>query len=92
MTFIGPEVDTLQGLRGARSLIREHSISGNVERFREGLVSKAYTLVYHSTLGSRVLKEKKKNIRSNFDKCTRLLERERESFIDNLLAQIHFIV
>ena len=32
-----------------------------MERFREGLVFKAHGLVYHSTLGSRVIKEKKKS-------------------------------
>ena len=30
-----------------------------VERFRGGLVLKAHRLVYHSTLGSRVIKKKK---------------------------------
>ena len=31
----------------------------NVERFRGGLVFKAYIFLYHSTLGSRVIKKKK---------------------------------
>jgi len=31
-----------------------------VQRFRGGLVFKAYRLVYHSTLGSRVIKKIKK--------------------------------
>ena len=31
----------------------------NVKRFRGGLVSKAHILLYHSTLGSRVIKKKK---------------------------------
>ena len=31
----------------------------NVQRFRGGLVFKAHRLVYHSTLGSRVIKRKK---------------------------------
>jgi hypothetical protein len=31
-----------------------------VERFRGGLVFKAHRLLYHSTLGSRVIKKKKK--------------------------------
>ena len=30
----------------------------NVQRFRGGLVFKAHRLVYHSTLGSRVIKKK----------------------------------
>ena len=34
-------------------------LSRNVERFR-GLVFKAHTLLYHSTLSSRVIKKKKK--------------------------------
>jgi len=33
----------------------------NVKRFRAGLVFKAHRLVYHSTLGWRVIKKKKKN-------------------------------
>jgi len=32
----------------------------NVQRFRGGLVFKAHRLVYHSTLGSRVIIKKKK--------------------------------
>ena len=31
----------------------------NVQRFRGGLVCKAHRLVYHSTLGLRVIKKKK---------------------------------
>jgi hypothetical protein len=31
-----------------------------VEQFRGGLVSRAHRLLYHSTLGSRVIKKKKK--------------------------------
>jgi len=33
----------------------------NVQRFRGGLVFKAHRLLYHSTLGLRILKKKKKN-------------------------------
>ena len=33
----------------------------NVKRFRGGLVFKAHRLLYHSTLGSRVIKKKKKS-------------------------------
>ena len=33
---------------------------GNVQRFRGGLVFKAHRLVYHSTIGLRVIKKKKK--------------------------------
>ena len=32
----------------------------NVQRFRGGLVFKAHRLLYHSTLGLRVIKKKKK--------------------------------
>ena len=35
---------------------------GDVERFRGGLVFKALGLLYHSTLGSRVIKKKKRFI------------------------------
>ena len=37
---------------------------GNVQRFRGGLVVKAHRLVYHSTLGLRVIKKKKRRIGS----------------------------
>ena len=37
----------------------EKLLSRNVERFQGGLVFKAHRLVYHSTLGSRVVKKKK---------------------------------
>ena len=37
--------------------------SRNVNRFRGGLVFKAHRLVYHSTLGLRVIKKKKKSSR-----------------------------
>ena len=40
-----------------RRLVREHP---NMKRFRGGLVFKAHRLVYHSTLGLRVMKKKKK--------------------------------
>ena len=33
----------------------------NVKRFRGGLVFKAHRLLYHSTLGLRVIKKKKKS-------------------------------
>ena len=33
-------------------------LSRNVERFREALVFKAHRLMYHSTLGLRVIKKK----------------------------------
>jgi hypothetical protein len=33
-----------------------------MERLRGGLVFKAHRLLYHSTLGSRVIKKKKKDV------------------------------
>ena len=41
--------------------IQEQLLSRNVERCRGGLVFKAHRLVYHSTLGLRVIKKKKKS-------------------------------
>ena len=35
-------------------------LSRNVKRFRGGLVVKAHGLLYHSTLGLRVIKKKKR--------------------------------
>jgi len=40
--------------------IEEQLRSRNVKRFRGGLVFKAHRLLYHSTLGLRVIKKKKK--------------------------------
>ena len=37
-------------------------VGRNVKRFRGGLVLKAHRLLYHSTLVSRVIKKKKKNL------------------------------
>ena len=39
--------------------IQDQVLSRNVERFRGGLVSKAHRLLYDSTLGSRVIMEKR---------------------------------
>ena len=47
---------------GVESLARENHRSGNVKRFRGGLVFKDHILVYHSTLGLRVIKKKKKKV------------------------------
>ena len=38
--------------------IQEQLLSRNVERFRRRLVLKAHTLLYHSTLGSRVIEKR----------------------------------
>ena len=40
--------------------IQEQLLSRNVERFRGGLVFKAHKFSYHSTLGSRVIKKKRR--------------------------------
>ena len=40
--------------------IQEQLLYRNVQRFRGGLVLKAHRLVYHATLGLRVIKKKKK--------------------------------
>jgi len=39
---------------------REQLLGRNVQRFRGGLVFKAHRLLYHSTLGLRVITKKKK--------------------------------
>jgi len=43
--------------------LSEEVEEGCVKRFRGGLVFKAHRLVYHSTLGLRVMKKKKKKDR-----------------------------
>ena len=49
--------------------IWEQRLSRNLERFRGGLVVKAHRLLYHSTLGSRVITKKE----SDFIECRRTL-------------------
>ena len=39
-----------------------HECRGLVKRFRAGLVLRAHRLLYHSTLGSRVIRNKNKNL------------------------------
>ena len=39
--------------------IEEGTLRGNVKRFQGGLVFEAPRLVYHSTLGSRVVKKRR---------------------------------
>ena len=41
--------------------IEEQLLGRNVKRFRGGLVFKAHRILYHSTLGSTVIKKKKKS-------------------------------
>ena len=43
-----------------REMISDDLLRRNVQQFRGGLVFKADRLVYHSTLGSRVIKKKKR--------------------------------
>ena len=38
-----------------------------MKRFRGGLVFKAHRLLYHSTLGLRVIKKKKRKVRVSLD-------------------------
>ena len=70
-----------------------------MQRFRDGLVFKAHRLLYHSTLGLRVIKKKKylagalKQPHARRDLlCCQHLDREREFIIDNLLVRIHFTI
>ena len=49
---------------GSSAKRKEELIRRNVERFREVLVFKAHRLLYHSTLGLRVIKKKKNEILS----------------------------
>ena len=45
-------------------VLRQHQLPHrNVQRFRGGLVFKAHRLLYHSTLGLRVIKKKKNVLR-----------------------------
>jgi len=53
----------------AKFSAREQLHYRNVKRFRGGLVFKAYRLVYHSTLGLRVIKKKKKHGVQEFQPC-----------------------
>ena len=47
---------------GVVNILHHHPPRGNVKRFRGGLVSKGHRWLYHSTLGSRVIKKKKKKV------------------------------
>ena len=57
---------------GGGHLALEQLLRRNVKPFRGGLVFKAHRLVYHSTLGLRVIKKKRERERA------RERERERE--------------
>ena len=60
-----PKVDSL-----CKASIYEQLLHTNMQRFRGGLVFKAHRHLYHSTLGLRVIKKKKKCI--SFQKSTAL--------------------
>jgi len=73
-----------------------------VQRFRGGLVFKAHRLLYHSSIGLRVIKKEDDKKGSALDEpglavdrgqdgCARLLQ-ESEFFIDNPLVRIHFVI
>jgi len=63
----------------------EQLLHRNVQRFRGGLVFKAHRLLYHSTLGLRVIKKRRRSDAVQ-DVLPRVLHKEREFFIDNLLV------
>ena len=55
--------DALRGAPGTVGLsIEEQLLHRNVKRFRGGLVFKAHRWLYHSTLGSIVIKKKKRSL------------------------------
>ena len=53
-------VESREGAEGARVWVPTELCSRNVERFRGGLVFQAHRLFYHSSLGSRVIKKKRR--------------------------------
>jgi len=73
-----------------------HLADRNVQRFRGGLAFKAHRLLYHSTLGLRVIKKKRRSAasRAASHECCDALPAscKRELFIDNLLVRIHCII
>ena len=54
-----PELQGPDESSGPDKWSRPDESSGPVQRFRGGLVFKAHRLLYHSTLGLRVIKKKK---------------------------------
>ena len=63
-----------------------------MKRFQGGLVFKAHRLLYHSTLGSRVIEKEKMPDLGVQDASMSPVARESEFFIDNLLVRIHSII
>ena len=57
----GTNPATLEQTQPLHTILRRRSrLRRNVRRFRGGLVSKALRLLYHSTLGSRGMKQKER--------------------------------
>ena len=59
----------------------------NVIRSREGLVSNAHRLVYHLTLGSRVIKKKKVKNHSIVNVCICLESNNEEEFASRVIMK-----
>ena len=72
--------------------IQEQLLRRNVKRFRGGLVFKAHRLLYHSTLGLRVIKKRREVADRDIERVQIHQLPEREFFIDNLLVRIHSII
>jgi len=73
LQFVVGEAELLEG-GGAESRVRDHeqlSVREVLRGFRGGLVFKAHSILYHSTLGLRVInkKRKKKKKSSLCEKC-----------------------
>ena len=56
-----PGNERLSDWYGKTKVRREQLLSRNVKRFPGGLVFRAHRLLYHSTLGSRVIKKKRRD-------------------------------
>jgi len=60
-----PEYLQLFKVDGAGFRVEEQVPCRNVQRFRGGLVIKAHGLLYHSTLGLRLIKKKTKKVQGS---------------------------
>ena len=63
---------------GVHSGFRGWGLGRNVKRFRGGLACQAHRLLYHSTLGSRVIKKKKVGVNREEEGWGGTAARERE--------------
>ena len=70
-----------RGCETTSSLARKRPLHRNVQRFRGGLVFKAQRLLYHSTLGLRVIQKKKK--KQHLIPLHAKLEDESSSLVDH---------